>query len=128
MVHRKTLPSQQDMQAPVTEPPAFMRQGPQPKPQVCIIRPARAIPHRHPHATDRSARPPLAHVERTTQLSDRLSLGSGRHHFFARRSFSAALSSMTSASSFFSLAFSLSSPFRRLASETSSPPNLAFQL
>ena len=40
---------------------------------------------------------------------------------------SMALSSMASASSFFSLAFSLSSPFKRLASETSSPPYLAFQ-
>src|SRR4029079_18638794 len=50
------------------------------------------------------------------------------HTFFASRSFSAALSSMASAKSFFSRAFSLSTPFRRLASETSSPPYLAFQL
>jgi hypothetical protein len=50
------------------------------------------------------------------------------HTFFVSRSFSAALSSMASASSFFSLAFSLSSPFKRLASQTSSPPYLAFQL
>jgi hypothetical protein len=48
----------------------------------------------------RLARPPLAHVERRTQVSDSLSLGSGRHHFFASRSFSAALSSMASANSF----------------------------
>ncbi len=46
------------------------------------------------------------------------------HTFFAGRSFSAALLSMTSASSFFNLAFSLSNPFSRLASETSSPPYL----
>src|SRR6202008_3737166 len=102
--------------------------GPQPTPQVCIIRSAGLIPHRHSHAADRPARPPLAHVDRSTQVSDSLSLGSGRHHFFPSRSFSAALSSMASAKSFFSLAFSISSPFRRLASETSSPPYLAFQL
>ena len=79
------------------------------------------------HADD-LARPPLAHVERSTQVSASLSLGSRRHHFFASRSFSAALSSMASANSFFGLAFSLSRPLRRFASETSSPPYLAFQL
>jgi hypothetical protein len=74
-----------------------------------------AIPHRHQHTADDPVRPPLAQLERRTYMSDSLSLGGGRHHFFARRSFSAALSSMASANSFFSLAFSLSSPFRRLA-------------
>ena len=128
MVHRKALPSQQDVQPPVAEAPALMGQRSQPLPQCRIVRPAGPIAHRHPHAADRPARPPLAHVERRTQMSDSLSLGSGRHHFFASRSFSAALSSMASANSFFSLAFSLSSPFSRLASETSSPPYLPFQL
>jgi hypothetical protein len=46
--------------------------------------------------------------------------------FFASRSFSAALSSMASARSFFSLAFSLSNPFSRFASGTSSPPRRQF--
>src|SRR6202007_1844257 len=99
-----------------------------PLPQPRVARRGHPIPHCHPHAPNRPARPPLAHIERRTQVSDSLSLGSGRHHFFASRSFSAALSSMTSAKSFFNLAFSLSSPFRRLASEISSPPYLAFQL
>jgi hypothetical protein len=48
--------------------------------------------------------------------------------FFELRSFSMALSSIASASSFFSLAFASSSAFRRLASETSRPPYLAFHL
>src|ERR1043165_244038 len=100
----------------------------QPLAQRGIRWPARAIPHRHPHTADHPARPPLAQLERRTHMSDSLSLGSGRHHFFARRSFNAALSSMASASSFFSLEFSLSSPFSRLASEPSTPPYLAFQL
>jgi hypothetical protein len=54
------------------------------------------------------------------------------HTFFASRSFSAALSNMASAKSlFFSRAFSLSGPFRRLASVRSSlravPPCLTFR-
>ena len=61
-------------------------------------------------------RPPLAQLERRTYMSDSISLGSGRHHFFATRSFKAELSSIASAKSFFSLAFSLSSPLKRLAS------------
>src|SRR3974390_965033 len=102
------------MQAPVTEPPALMRQGPQPLPQFRVIRSADPLPPLPPHPADRAAPPPLAHVERRTQVSDSFSLGSGRHHFFASRSFSAASSSMASARSFFSLAFSLSSPFSQI--------------
>src|SRR5580658_4126908 len=61
-----------------------MRQRSQALPQFCVVRSAAPIPHRHPHAPDNGARPPLAHVERRTQVSDSLSLGSGRHHFFPR--------------------------------------------
>src|ERR1700732_2009821 len=48
--------------------------------------------------------------------------------FFPKRSLSAALSSIASASSFFSRRFSSSSPLSRLASATSIPPYLAFHL
>src|SRR5277367_3164141 len=48
--------------------------------------------------------------------------------FFPRRSFSAELSSIASASSFLRRRFSSSSDFRRRASDTSSPPYLAFHL
>src|SRR5215813_11945816 len=61
-------------------------------------------------------------------MSDSLSLGSGPYHFFARSSFSAALSSIDSANSFFSLRFSSSSIRSRLTSDTSRPPYLLFQL
>src|ERR1700688_4097329 len=61
-------------------------------------------------------------------MRDTFALGGGPYHFFARSSRSAAASSICSASNFFSLAFSSSSCFRRLASETSMPPNFAFQL
>jgi len=71
-------------------------------------------------------RPPFAHLVNTHEMSHSLSPGSGRHHFFPRRSFNATLSSIASASMRFSFVFSSSSAFRRLASETSMPPNLAF--
>ena len=58
-------------------------------------------------------------------MSDGLSPRSGRHHFFDAMSLSMALSSTASASNFLSLAFSSSSAFSRLASETSRPPYLA---
>ncbi len=47
---------------------------------------------------------------------------------FVVRSFSMALSSIASASSFFSLPFSASSAFSRRASDTSKPPYFAFHL
>src|SRR5580693_9342709 len=61
-------------------------------------------------------------------MRDAFALGGGPYHFFARSSRSAAASSICSAKSFFNFAFSSSSCFRRLASETSMPPYLAFQL
>jgi hypothetical protein len=36
-------------------------------------------------ASPNLARPPLAHVERRTQVSDSLSLGSGRQPFFSQK-------------------------------------------
>src|SRR3954453_20003529 len=54
--------------------------------------------------------------------------GGAGHTFCPRRSLSAALSSMASASKRFSFVFSSSSDRSRLASETSIPPNLAFHL
>src|SRR6202040_1598401 len=75
-----------------------------------------------------AAGPPLAHLHHATQMSDSLSLGSGPYHFFASSSFNAALSSIDSANSFFSLRFSSSSIRSRLTSDTFKPPYLAFQL
>jgi len=57
---------------------------------------------------------------------DNLSPGGGRHHFLQRCPSRPPLSSIASARSFFNLAFSASSAFSRLASDTSSPPNFAF--
>ena len=67
--------------------------------------------------------------DKRVQLSShRLPLRDGRHHFFELRSFNMALSSIASASSFFSLAFSSVRTFSRRASDTSSPPYFAFHL
>jgi hypothetical protein len=52
-------------------------------------------------------------------MRDSFPLPRGRHHFFPKTSFNAALSSMASASNRFSRVFSSSSVFSRLASETS---------
>ena len=56
------------------------------------------------------------------QVRDAFALGDGPYHFFDRNSRSAAASSICLASIFFSFAFSSSSCFSRLASETSVPP------
>ena len=61
-------------------------------------------------------------------MAAHLALHGRRHHFFETSSFIAARSSICSANSFFSLAFSSSSAFSRFASDTVMPPNLAFQL
>jgi hypothetical protein len=62
------------------------------------------------------------------QLGVSIPLRTGRHHFFPVKSFNTALSSIASASSFFSLAFSSSSDRSRLASDTSILPNFDFHL
>ena len=74
------------------------------------------------------AGPTLRKTHDGLQMRDGVTLGGRPYHFFARSSRSAAASSICSASSFFSLAFSSSSAFSRFASETSMPPYLAFQL
>ena len=61
-------------------------------------------------------------------MRDGVALHGGPYHFFDSSSRNAAVSSIASASSFFSRAFSSSSCFSRFASETSIPPNFAFQL
>src|SRR5580693_1556924 len=119
---------QQHMQATVAEPPPLLSQCFQPFPQCAIVRSQRAITHAGAVAPDHPAGPPLAHLDGVTQISRGLPSCGGPHHFFPSRSFSAALSSMASASIRFSRPFSPSSAFSRLASDTSSPPNFAFHL
>src|SRR6202022_395213 len=99
-----------------------------PGPGLGIRGPAKTIPDAGPIGGDDGAGPPLAHLEHRPEMSDSLALYGGPYHFFSRNSRRAGASSIASASSFFSLPFSSSSARSRLASETSIPPNLAFQL
>ena len=93
-----------------------------------IVRPDRPIAHRTAVDRQHLARPTLAHLIIHAKVSHGFPPGDGRYHFFDATSLSMALSSIASANSFFSLAFSSSSAFSRLASETSRPPYLAFHL
>src|ERR1700722_6767290 len=127
-VDRMALAPQQHMQPPIAEAPSLLGQGLQAFAQRSVIRPPGVITHAGSVGADHPARPPLAHLVGRLQISRSLPMRGGRHHFFPRRSFSATLSSIASASIRLSLAFSSSSAFNRRASDTSSPPNLAFHL
>src|SRR5271166_5935449 len=128
VVHSKPLPPQENMQPPVAKPPPLMRQMPEPLPKRSIAAPPRTVAHRHPRTSHHRTRPPLAHRKLCLQMSAGFPLNGGRHHFFASRSFKAALSSIASAKSFFSFTFSSSRARSFLASATSMPPDLAFHL
>src|SRR5215469_5396196 len=93
--------------------------------QPIVIAPSVPVADARPVHGNHTARRPLAHREPASQMSHRLAASSGRHHFFPSRSFNAALSSIASANSRFSLAFSTSKARSRFASLTSSPPVLA---
>ena len=116
------------MKPSIAEAAALLGDRPHALTKAGIVSPGRPISHRHAAAADGFTRPPFAHPECLSQMNDSFPLPRGRHHFFPKRSFSAALSSMASARSRFSFVFSSSTVLNRLASETSIPPNLAFQL
>ena len=77
---------------------------------------------------DQPARAALRDVIFRHRLERRFPLQPRRRQLFPSRSFRIELSSMLSASSFFSLAFSVSRVFSRRTSDTSIPPNFAFHL
>jgi hypothetical protein len=128
VVHVRAVAFKQDMQAPIAKPLARRCQLAQLEPDRRVIRPPTAIADRCSIRSDHLARPPLAHRIGLAQVSRGYSSGDGRHHFFEAMSFNMALSSIASASSFFSFPFSSSSVFSRRASDTSSPPYFAFHL
>ena len=128
MVHDQALAAHQDVETSIAEPAANGSQFTQTNPSHGIVRPRATVANRAPVDFERCTRPPFAHLEPYPELSDGLSPDGGRHHFFEAISLSMALSSIASASSFLSLAFSASSALSRLASDTSRPPYLAFHL
>ena len=107
--------------------PTFRGKLLQPRPCRRVIRTPMAVAHRAAIGTDDRTGPPLADPVRLARSGHRGSPSGGRHHFLDVMSFSTALSSIASASSFFSFAFSPSSSFSRFASEMLMPPNFAFQ-
>src|SRR3546814_20293221 len=97
-----------------------------PRPQVAIITTPGRVAHQRPvHAEDRT-RPTLADAEQLPSMLDSLPLSGGPHQFFAATSFSTALSSLASASSRLSRAFSSPSTFSLRDSDTSTTPYFAF--
>src|SRR5690606_38534706 len=123
-----TLPPEQDEQSPVAEAPALIGKLTQPAAQFRLRRPAGPVAHHLAIGTDNGAGPTLRQAHGGPQMRDGFAPGGGSYHFFVKSSRSAEASSIWSASSRFSFAFSSSSAFSRLASETSIPPYLAFQL
>src|SRR6185369_1608369 len=95
VVHGDALAPEQDMEPSVAEPPANGGQLAQARSR--IVPPAAAVTDRCAIGSERRTRPPLADLIRDPKVSDGLSPGGGRHHFFAAISFNIALSSMASA-------------------------------
>ena len=118
---------QQDEQPTIAEAPTGVGEIAQLRPKL-RVRPTCAVADHLAIRVDKGAGPPFRKAHHGLQMRDPFALGGGPYHFFARSSRSAAASSIGSAKSFFSLAFSSSSCFSRLASDTSRPPYLAFQL
>ena len=127
-VDHHALPAQQDMQTAIAEPATLVGQLAQLLTQASIIVPGGTVTHALAIGIDDTARPPLAHPVAGLEMSYSFPHGGGRQNFFASRSFNATLSSIVSASSRLSFAFSLSSSLSRRASDTSSPPYFDFQL
>ena len=126
-VDHHAFPARQDVQTTIAEPAPLVGQIAQPLAQAGILVLDGTIAHTFAISIDDTARPPLAYPMKCLEMCGRFPLRDGRHHFFESRSFSATLSSIVSASSRLSFALSLSSSRSRRSSDTSSPPNLAFQ-
>jgi hypothetical protein len=94
----RAFPLEQNMQAPIAETAAFMGNGLHALAKSGIVRPSRLVSHGHAATADGFTRPPFAHPECVPEMRDSFPLARGRHHFFPKRSFNAALSSMASAS------------------------------
>ncbi len=119
------------MDAAITEAAALRRDLPHGFPDEHIIEPNAAISHARPINGQDRTRPALARIMLFADMGHRIPLCAGRHHFFDAtffKFFKMALSSIASAKSFFSLAFSSSKAFSFRASETSMPPYFALYL
>src|SRR5262249_56041510 len=112
----------------IANPRALRSQRSNPRAKLFATAPSVRVAPARPVHGDHTARPPLAHREPASQMSHRLAASSGRHHFFPSRSFNAALSSIASANSRFSLAFSASKAPQPLRLADLQPSILALPL
>ena len=116
------------MQSPIAEPAANSRQRADALTNLRIVGSLRTVADRRAIEAESQARPPLAQVMGSHAVRDDVPSQSGGHRSRLLTSFRITLSSIASARIFFSFAFSSSSAFSRLASDTSMPPNFAFHL
>lgn len=109
VVHLQTFATQKPVQTAVAKPAALCCQATHPLPDRRIVTSPARIAYHRPVYTKCIARTPLTDIENRLKMRHRLPLGGRRHHFFAPISLSIALSSIVSANSRFSRAFSSSS-------------------
>lgn len=109
VVHPHPLALQQPLQAPIAKPPPLGRQGTQALSNRRVVRPGRSIPEAGAIHPQKPAGAPLAQAVRRHRVLHRPSPCRRLQKFPEAMSFKAALSSIASASSFFSLRFSSSS-------------------
>ncbi len=127
VVHHHALAFQQDAEAPVAEPAPLLGE------LAHFIADLRVVgrpfpPHRLRIDTDQNAGPALREIMIPHRLQGRVPPLLRCRQGFPSKSFNTTLSSIVSAKSRLSLAFSSSSCFSRLASDNSIPPYLAFSL
>lgn len=79
------------MNASIAEAAAFMRQRLHALAKAMIVAAAGFVTDRHPAKADGFTRPPFADPMLIHQMRDSSPLCCGRHHFFPKRSFNAAL-------------------------------------
>ena len=99
VVHKVSLAPEQHMKASIAKAAAFMRQRLHALAKALIVAAAGFVADCHAAKADGFTRPPFAHPMLVHQMRNSSPLCCGRHHFFPKRSFKAALSSMVSARS-----------------------------
>ncbi len=127
LVHRDTFAFKHQADAAIAEPAARRCDLAHAGPDLRIVRLCFS-PDSLRIDADQPADAALGDVVGLDHLQRGIPLQPGRRQDFPSRSFRIELSSMLSARSFFSCAFSISSVFSLRASDTSIPPNFAFHL
>ena len=107
--HEHTFPAQKPLQTAAAKLVASRYQATHALSDGGIVTSPARIAYHRPVDSKRIARTTLTDIEDRLKMQDRLPLGGRRHHFFAPISLSIALSSIVSAKSRFSRAFSSSS-------------------